>query len=344
MSFNKRVLGLFSGIGTIEKALMERGYEIVMSCEINKQAKACYEHYTGHKITVEDVRDIGRKVDFPTDIGLLVGGFPCQSLSPAGRSKLLSMGKPADLDHPEKSGLLLEVIRIASTVKPEVMLLENTGSINTKSRETVTLLLGSLGYFVKYGKVNSVHCGPQKRMRSFWVCFRDTSRSASFVFPDRNSIRKYRYYHDMGSVMDPEPDEKYVVTDEMIKKESDAILRRILQRQNTGRGNLGFLKTIIRIYEAQDTIGCTLLAHRERGWQQNPLFRRNKKLYAISPDEAWRYMGFPVNPLAHGLSDAHSFRLLGNGIHYGVANAMVDSLTSCLSEAEPSVMSLEGFC
>lgn len=106
-------VSLFSGIGGFEQALNPLGGNCVMASEIDKFANQAYEVLYGHK-TVGDVTKVAAE-DVP-DHDLLVGGFPCQAFSVAGKR----------LGFEDTRGtLFFEIARIAKVKRPKAMLLEN---------------------------------------------------------------------------------------------------------------------------------------------------------------------------------------------------------------------------
>src|SRR5690625_7526632 len=74
----------FSGVGGFEQALNKLGGQCLFASEIDKFAAQAYETLYGHK-PAGDITQIDAK-DVP-DHDLLVGGFPCQSFSVAGKRK-----------------------------------------------------------------------------------------------------------------------------------------------------------------------------------------------------------------------------------------------------------------
>ena len=87
-----KITSLFSGIGAFEQALTNIGvdYDIVNFCEIDKYAIKSYCELHG----VDDGLNLGdiSKVDKSQDCDLLTYGFPCQSVSVAGRMEGLTKG------------------------------------------------------------------------------------------------------------------------------------------------------------------------------------------------------------------------------------------------------------
>jgi DNA (cytosine-5)-methyltransferase 1 len=159
-------VSLFSGIGGFEQALNKLGGTCVMASEIDKYANQAYEILYGHP-TVGDVTKVAAE-DVP-DHDLLVGGFPCQAFSVAGKR----------LGFEEARGtLFFEIARIAKVKQPKAMLLENVKGLVShdkgKTLDTIIHTLAEIGYTVDFEVLNSKYFGvPQNRERIFIVAVRD---------------------------------------------------------------------------------------------------------------------------------------------------------------------------
>jgi len=157
---------LFSGIGGFEQALNNFGGQCVFASEIDKFAAQAYETLYGHK-PAGDITQIDAK-DVP-DHDLLVGGFPCQSFSVAGKRKGFE---------DTRGTLFFEIARIAKEKQPRVLLLENVkGLVNHDKGRTLDVMIGTLneiGYIVDFDVLNSKYFGvPQNRERIFIVAIRE---------------------------------------------------------------------------------------------------------------------------------------------------------------------------
>src|SRR5690625_5207938 len=159
-------VSLFSGIGGFEQALNKLGGTCVFASEIDKFAAQAYETLYGEKpagdITKVDARDI-------PDHDLLVGGFPCQAFSVAGKRKGLEDARGT---------LFFDIARIAAEKKPKALLLENVkGLVNHDKGRTLDVMietLNEIGYVVDFDVLNSKHFGvPQNRERIFIVAIRE---------------------------------------------------------------------------------------------------------------------------------------------------------------------------
>lgn len=157
-----KYVSLFSGVGGFEQALNRLGGKCVMSSEIDKFANQAYEVLYGHK-TVGDVTKVAAG-DVP-DHDVLVGGFPCQAFSVAGKR----------LGFDDTRGtLFFEVARIAKEKRPKLLLLENVKGLIShdkgKTLDTIVKTLNDIGYTVDFNVMNSKYFGvPQNRERIFIV-------------------------------------------------------------------------------------------------------------------------------------------------------------------------------
>lgn len=147
----------------------------VYSNEWDKYANSVYRRHYG-QCDIRDIRTVNAS-EIP-DFDLVVGGFPCQSFSVAGRR-----GGFADT----RGTLFFEIARIVKEKQPRLLLLENVkGLLSHDKGETFRVILSSLdelGYDVQWQVLNSKDFGvPQNRERVFIIGhLRGTSRPE--VFP-----------------------------------------------------------------------------------------------------------------------------------------------------------------
>lgn len=152
---------LFSGVGGIDLGLERAGWTVTFQAEADEFRRAVLAERFPGVSCYEDVRHVTDQ--HPVD--LVAGGFPCQDLSVAGRRRGLDG---------ERSGLFFEFARIADTVRPRALLIENVSGLLTSNggRDFGVLLgtLADLGYGVAWRVLDSRFFGvPQRRRRVFIV-------------------------------------------------------------------------------------------------------------------------------------------------------------------------------
>jgi DNA (cytosine-5)-methyltransferase 1 len=166
-----KVVSLFSGCGGLDLGFLGNFYylneyydfnrfEIVFANEINKDACLTYSYNFKHKITCNDVRSTYGLLPTKTDI--LLGGFPCQDFSVAGKRK--------GFKNKERGQLYKAVIETVKKTNPLIFVCENVPgllSINKgQSIKQIEKEFTELGYFVSINLYNVSDFGvPQNRKR-----------------------------------------------------------------------------------------------------------------------------------------------------------------------------------
>ena len=178
---NSRVCSLFSGIGGIDLAFQQAGFEIVWANEFDRDAAKTYRHNFGREHLVErDIKSV-KTEDIP-DFDVLVAGFPCQPFSIAGKQK--------GFDDP-RGNLFFEIARIVKDKQPSVIFLENVANLlehdDGKTFLTIYNALVPYGYTFKYRVMDAIEYSniPQHRTRIYIVAFLDLEKCDRFVFPEK---------------------------------------------------------------------------------------------------------------------------------------------------------------
>ncbi len=159
-------VGLFAGIGGIERALGAEGHEPLLLCEIEPTARAVLERRFPN---VEKHDDVCSLKDLPAGTQLLAGGFPCQDLSQAGATRGIDG---------MRSGLVREALRLAAKGRVPWLLLENVPFMLQLARgralDVIVGALEELGYKWAYRVVDAHAFGlPQRRQRVYLVASLD---------------------------------------------------------------------------------------------------------------------------------------------------------------------------
>jgi len=120
-----KVLDLFSGIGGFSLGLESTGhFETVAFCEKDQFCQKVLKKHWSNIPIIDDVRRINGK-EIKADV--VVGGFPCQSISIAGKQK----GKDDD------RYLFPEMLRVIKEVKPRWIIGENVQNLINISNGTI---------------------------------------------------------------------------------------------------------------------------------------------------------------------------------------------------------------
>ncbi|MBQ8702465.1 MAG: DNA (cytosine-5-)-methyltransferase [Prevotella sp.] len=218
-----KYIDLFAGVGGIRlgvsQALSKNGIEArcVLSSEINEKACETYqlnfgEHPSGDVKLIEEVE--------PFD--LLLGGFPCQPFSYAG--KRMGFGDT-------RGTLFFEIERLLEKYRPKAFLLENVRGLYThdegRTFKTIMDKLHGLGYGTYDLLQNSSNFGvPQNRVRLYIVGILGATPEMGLV-TDLGAADSHRYKQNslelslfdekprcrVGDVLEPEVDEKYYCSD-----------------------------------------------------------------------------------------------------------------------------------
>ena len=202
---------IFSGIGVAEMAHRKvfGCSGTIFACEIDKFARLSYEANAGNYQNApfyEDVRTLDA-TRYRGQIGILVGGSPCQDFSIAGERA----GTEGD-----RGNLIWQYYRIVKECRPEVFVFENVKGFLSieKGRAYVNFLnaLRDLGYHCHAEILNTKDYGiPQNRERLYVVGFLDADRYFSFHFAPKKPLKL-----TLGDMLEDSVDEKYFLSERAI--------------------------------------------------------------------------------------------------------------------------------
>lgn len=154
---------MFSGIGGFEVGLQnsKHDFQCVGFSEIDPYAVSIYEKNFPNHINYGDATKI-RTEELP-DFDFLVGGFPCQAFSVAGKRRGFD---------DTRGTLFFEIARVLKDKRPRYFLLENVRGLLShekgKTFQTILKVLSDLGYVVQWTLLNSADFKvPQRRERVF---------------------------------------------------------------------------------------------------------------------------------------------------------------------------------
>lgn len=303
-------IDLFAGIGGIRIPFSESGGRCVFSSEWDKFAQKTYCANFGEE-PQGDITKISS--DSIPDFDVLLGGFPCQPFSMAGRH----------LGFQDTRGtLFFEIERIIAEKRPKAFLLENVkqlvGHDHGNTFRVIQSHLDALNYEVHSQVLRAADFGvPQNRERIYIVGFDKTvfHGESDFQFPEPPCTPTR-----VGSILEENVDEKYVISDQLWAGHQ----RRKEANRRAGKGfgfalvtpDSPYTQTMQARYYKD---GSEILI--SRGSDRNP-----RKL---TPREAARLQGFPESFIIP-VSDTQAYKEFGNSVAVPVIRAIARQLTKVL--------------
>lgn len=158
-------LALFAGAGGGVLASQLLGHRIVCAVENDAYATGVLLQRQNDKILApfpiwDDVRTFDGR-EWRGIINLVSGGFPCQSIS--------SAGKGAGIQEGTRSGLWFEFSRIIGEVQAEWVWIENSPVIVRRGMGIVLSHLSEMGYDAEWGVLGSGDIGGPSVRKRMWI-------------------------------------------------------------------------------------------------------------------------------------------------------------------------------
>lgn len=306
-----RVCSLFSGIGGIDLAFQQAGFEIVWANEFDRDAAKTYRHNFGGDHLVERDIKIVRTEDIP-DFDVLVAGFPCQPFSIAGRQK--------GFDDP-RGNLFFEIARVVKDKRPPVIFLENVANLlqhdDGKTFLTIYNALVPYGYTFKYRVMDAIEYGnmPQHRTRIFIVAFLDNDKCERFEFPDK--LKLTVKLNDI-LVRSVKHDASYYYTDSSVYYED---LKRIVTDK----------MALYKIYDSGVSgkahyVCPTLTANMGTFPDRVPIIKDDYGIRKITPYECLALQGFPKEYRFPKIPMSSAYKQCGNSVVVPVIRRIAEKI------------------
>ncbi len=328
-----RVFSMFSGIGGFEYGLQQSNikYKMVGYSEVDKYAIEIFEkHFEGVKnygnaTTIDETK-------LP-NFDLLVGGFPCQAFSVAGKLRGFD---------DTRGTLFFDIARILLHKKPKHFILENVRGLlshgSGRTFQTIIRVLTNLGYLVEWEVLNSKNYGvPQNRERVYIIGhLRGSSRPKVFPiegFSEESNSKDKSNLEQIGNID---------------TKGHNSIWGRIYDTNGisstinahggglgakTGLYQVGVIKNRGKI-KSRDKSTC-LDANYYKGLDNHggrtgvkvkqSLASIEFQIRRLTPLECERLQGFPDN-WTKGLSDTQRYKCIGNAVTTTVIRKVVNRL------------------
>ena len=333
---------MFSGIGGFELGLSMSGKDVrlVGFSEVDKYAIEIFEKQFkgiknyGNATTIDETK-------LP-NFDLLVGGFPCQAFSVAGKQRGFD---------DTRGTLFFDVARILKHKKPKHFILENVKGLlshdSGRTFQTILKVLADIGYMVQWEVCNSKNYGvPQNRERVYIVGhLRGSSRPEVFpigeVNSENNRLNKpkeitkdmsmaYRVYDTDGisttlRAVGGGVGAKtglYQIIKRSGKVKADQKNASCLTGGARGDGNHSYTDWIVKACLTPDRLKKRQNGRRFKD-NEEPMFTLtkqdkhgvliNSQIRRLTPTECERLQGFP-DGWTEGISDTQRYKCLGNAV------------------------------
>lgn len=307
---------LFSGIGGIDIAFQQAGFEVQWAIE--KDA-ACCKTYRNNFDTTEllecDIHDV--EPESLPKVDVIVAGFPCQSFSVAGKQR--GFADP-------RGNAFFEIQRFILWNEPRFVFLENVPNLmdhdNGKTFNVIHNVLSELGYVIRYRVLRASEYGgvPQIRDRIYIVAFREQEDCDRFRFPDpidlgttiedvliRNSKKHKVYYYGV--------DDPFFHSAKRFVKRNDSIYR--------------VYHNSIKV--TQNHMCPTLTASMGTRDNQVHLVLDDYGIRKLTVQECLNFQGFPKDfRFPHTITIKDAYKQIGNSVCVPVIRRIAEQIQKIL--------------
>ncbi|MES2461991.1 MAG: DNA (cytosine-5-)-methyltransferase [Armatimonadota bacterium] len=346
-----RYFSAFSGIGGFELGIRQAAphWQCAGFSEIDKSALAVYNRHFPYHTNYGDIIQI--HTDHVPDFDLLVGGFPCQPFSQAGRRR--------GLDDSRGGPVLAALFRLIKAKNPALLLLENVKGLLSqdggRTFRNILQRLDTLGYDTEWQILDSqIHGGvPQRRERVYLFarlrsssgrpCGRTgtagndgpaPSGSGGEIFPlagvrteDQSLASSAAGTSGTSGTSGATSGSHAALSLHARRTERNKVGEKPETLKRLGLSQRHFF-TLTTRPDAALLLGCGDLSRFEEGKHLSEVIEP-KTFYSLpirrlTPLEWERLQGFPDGWTAGaGLSDAQRYRCLGNAVTVGVVRTVV---------------------
>lgn len=304
MTKKMTVCSLFAGIGGMDLAFEQAGFEIKWANEIDKYACRTYRlNFPNTQLVEGDIRDISESQIPPCD--LLVAGFPCQAFSSVGLKKGFE---------DEQGNVFFEIVRILRAHRAPTVFFENVSNLikhdSGNTLKTIFGLLEDLGYHLAYKIMNASDYGiPQQRNRIYIVGSQSKGFIDDFAFPEPFPLKHDAFYFLDKDQKDP----SYYLNRLKFFEEVDEAVKdddRIYRFTDWG------------ISSGRKGICPTLLAAMGSAFPRIPFFRDAYSIRKITQREAARLQGFPEEFQFDFKAPKQVYKQIGNSVCVPIVNSI----------------------
>jgi len=302
----------FAGIGGFRMGFEKAGYRTVYANDFDTNSCKTYRENFG-EIDEKDIQEID--IHAIPNFDVLLGGFPCQPFSMAGKRQ--------GLDDP-RGKLIYTVLNILNEKYPKAFVLENVKPLlNFKGGEVFKKIKLDLentgdGYNVTAKVLNSANFGlPQKRERLYIVGIQKSF--GEFKMPESLNIE----LPSVSSVLEKGVPEKYYLTEKSYR----GLLSHKERHKKNGNG---FGCKILSPDEPANTLVSGNMGRERNLIKDIPTSKNRWGIRKLTERECARLQGFPddfIIPVAM----TQAYKQFGNAVSVPVAQEIAKGLKKHLA-------------
>lgn len=298
MNYKPKVCSLFAGIGGIDLAFEQAGFEVAWANEIDKDASSTYRHNFPNTVLVEDdIRNINAE-NIP-DFDVLTAGFPCQPFSVCGNKKGFE---------DDRGNLFFEIMRIVDKKKPAIIFLENVANLtehdNGKTFNCIHNELSERNYYIRYIIADACNYGiPQHRTRTYIVAFKNFEMCNRFRFPEEQPLKKHIF-----DIID-----RSIQADDKFYLDKNSVQYQKMKTAITDENQI-YRFSDYGVQKSKDRISFTLKANMGTWYNRVPIIKDDFGIRAITPKECLALQGFPAPFNFSNISMKSMYKQCGNTV------------------------------
>lgn len=291
---------LFAGIGGIDIAFQQSGFNVKWAIEKDSACCRTYRHnFSDINLIENDICLVNpSELEY---VDILVAGFPCQAFSIGGLQRGFE---------DKRGNLFFEIQKFIEYNEPRFVFLENVPNLiehdNGNTFNRIHNALSELNYTIRYKVMRASEYGgvPQIRDRIYIVAFRDDEECEKFSFPEkielttsieevlqRNVKKHVVYYYDKRHPF-------YSKANNIVNRKD----------------------SIYRVYHesikcTQNQMCPTLTATMGTRANQVHLVRDNYGIRKLTINECLRFQGFPANfRFPNTITLTGAYKQIGNSV------------------------------
>ena len=312
----------FAGVGGIDLGFEQtEKFKILYANEFDKYPVMTYNENFGIKADCKDIHDVNPS-DFP-DVDVIMGGFPCQAFSIAGKREGFD-------DEKGRGTLFFEMLRLIKAKRPKAVFFENVKNLvshdNGNTFKVIMKSLKDAGYYCDSLVMNAMDYGniPQNRERIYIVGFRNKDHLEKFRFPNPVSLTT-----PLSDIIDfsNKVDEKYYYTP---GKYANNLYEKLDAAMDDSEAVYQWRRKYVR--KNKSGVIPTLTANQGEGGHNVCLIRTKYGIRKMTPAECFYAQGFPKTFTLPEIADSRLYKQAGNSVCVSVIRRIAEQMALAMED------------